>query len=50
MGYGSRALKALNAYFSGELVGVDEVPHAEPSYPNPGLVDEVRGHAGFRRT
>lgn len=41
MGYGSRALKVLNSYFSGEIMNVDEVARAEPSYPDPGLVDEV---------
>jgi N-acetyltransferase 10 len=41
MGYGSRALKVLNSYFSGEILNVDEVSRAEPSYPDPGLVEEV---------
>lgn len=43
MGYGSRALKALNAYYSGEIVSVDEETRAEPEYPFPGKVGKVRG-------
>lgn len=41
MGYGSRALKALNAYYSGELMNVDEETRAEPEYPFPGKVGKV---------
>lgn len=44
MGYGSRALKALNAYYSGEIMSVDEETRAEPGYPFPGKV----GKACFR--
>lgn len=43
MGYGARALQALNAYYSGEYFNVDEVPQVEPSYPDPASFDEVRG-------
>ena len=41
MGYGSRALKALNAYYSGEIMNVEEETRAEPEYPFPGKVDKV---------
>ncbi|EIW59415.1 DUF699-domain-containing protein [Trametes versicolor FP-101664 SS1] len=40
MGYGARALQALNAYYSGEYFNVDEVPQVEPSYPDPASFDE----------
>ncbi|KAF8876384.1 GNAT acetyltransferase 2-domain-containing protein [Infundibulicybe gibba] len=39
MGYGSRALKALNAFYSGELYNVDEVSRAEPEYPDATVID-----------
>ncbi|EMD40168.1 hypothetical protein CERSUDRAFT_46607 [Gelatoporia subvermispora B] len=42
MGYGARALQALNSYYSGEYFNVDEAPSSEQSYPNPAAVDEVR--------
>jgi N-acetyltransferase 10 len=41
MGYGSRALKALNSYFSGEYVSLDEGDGQEESYPDPSFVDPV---------
>jgi N-acetyltransferase 10 len=41
MGYGSRALKALNAYYSGENLNVDEDTRVEPEYPFPGKVGKV---------
>lgn len=41
MGYGSRALKALNSYYSGEVLSVDEETHVEPEYPFPGKVGKV---------
>ncbi|KAH7909573.1 GNAT acetyltransferase 2-domain-containing protein [Hygrophoropsis aurantiaca] len=34
MGYGSRALKALNSFYSGEFFSLDEATRAEPSYPD----------------
>ncbi|OCH85192.1 DUF699-domain-containing protein [Obba rivulosa] len=40
MGYGARALQALNSYYSGEYFNVDEAPESEHSYPNPAAVDE----------
>ena len=43
MGYGARALQALNAYFSGEYFDVGEgAMEAEQSYPDPANFDEVR--------
>ena len=41
MGYGSRALKALNSFYSGEYFNLDEATHAEPSYPDATAVDPV---------
>lgn len=41
MGYGSRALKVLNAYYSGEIMNVEEEPRVEPEYPFPGKVGKV---------
>lgn len=41
MGYGSRALKALNAYYSGEIMNVEEEVRVEPEYPFPGKVNKV---------
>ena len=41
MGYGSRALQALNAYYSGEYFNVDEAEKAEEAYPDPTVVAEV---------
>ncbi|KAM5539482.1 hypothetical protein V8D89_006934 [Ganoderma adspersum] len=41
MGYGARALQALNAYFSGEYFDVGEgAMEAEQSYPDPASFDE----------
>ncbi|PSS34190.1 hypothetical protein PHLCEN_2v1757, partial [Hermanssonia centrifuga] len=40
MGYGSRALQALNSFYSGEYFNLDEVAEPEYSYPDPSLVDE----------
>ncbi|KAH9933175.1 GNAT acetyltransferase 2-domain-containing protein [Epithele typhae] len=40
MGYGARALQALNAYYSGEYFDVDEAAKAEQSYPDPANFDE----------
>ncbi|KAG6370533.1 GNAT acetyltransferase 2-domain-containing protein [Boletus reticuloceps] len=39
MGYGSRALKALNSFYSGEYFNVSENSLSEPSYPDVTLVD-----------
>ncbi|KIK34278.1 hypothetical protein CY34DRAFT_813025 [Suillus luteus UH-Slu-Lm8-n1] len=39
MGYGSRALKALNSFYSGEYFNLDEATSAEPSYPDASALD-----------
>ncbi|ETW81501.1 hypothetical protein HETIRDRAFT_64813 [Heterobasidion irregulare TC 32-1] len=39
MGYGARALQALNAYYSGEYFNLDEAPRDEPVYPDVAAVD-----------
>ncbi|KAJ6606812.1 GNAT acetyltransferase 2-domain-containing protein [Mycena sp. CBHHK59/15] len=39
MGYGSRALQALNSFYSGEYYNYDETELAPPSYPNLGDID-----------
>ncbi|KAJ6520530.1 GNAT acetyltransferase 2-domain-containing protein [Mycena sanguinolenta] len=39
MGYGSRALEALNAFYSGEYYNFEEAESAAPSYPNLGAFD-----------
>ncbi|KAG1724282.1 helicase-domain-containing protein [Suillus occidentalis] len=41
MGYGSRALKALNSFYSGEYFNLDEATSAEPSYPDASALDPV---------
>jgi len=41
MGYGARALQALNAYYSGEYLNLDEESREEPSYPDASAVDDV---------
>ncbi|KAL5482507.1 NAT10 [Sanghuangporus weigelae] len=39
MGYGARALQALNSYYSGEYFNLDESTREEYSYPNPAQFD-----------
>ncbi|PPQ68401.1 hypothetical protein CVT26_006073 [Gymnopilus dilepis] len=39
MGYGSRALQALNAFYSGEYFNLDEASKPEVQYPNPAAID-----------
>lgn len=41
MGYGARALQALNSFYSGEYLNVDEASRPEPSYPDATVVDPV---------
>ena len=41
MGYGARALQALNSYYSGDYFNLDESIKEERSYPNPGQTDPV---------
>ncbi|KAI0059576.1 DUF699-domain-containing protein [Artomyces pyxidatus] len=40
MGYGARALKALNSYYSGEYFNLDEAPKGEESYPDAAAIDD----------
>ncbi|KAH9948851.1 GNAT acetyltransferase 2-domain-containing protein [Amylocystis lapponica] len=40
MGYGARALQALNSFYSGEYFNLDEDAPLEQSYPDPAAVDE----------
>jgi N-acetyltransferase 10 len=42
MGYGSRALQALNSFYSGEYFNLDESTPAELEYPDPAATDLVR--------
>lgn len=42
MGYGARALQALNTYYSGEYFNLDESAKPEVSYPNAAAIDDVR--------
>ncbi|KXN84178.1 UPF0202 protein KRE33 [Leucoagaricus sp. SymC.cos] len=39
MGYGSRALEALNSFYSGEYFNLDESNRPEPSYPDATAID-----------
>ncbi|KAL0578886.1 N-acetyltransferase 10 [Marasmius crinis-equi] len=39
MGYGSRALQALNEFYSGDYINLDEIEKAEESYPDPAAVE-----------
>jgi N-acetyltransferase 10 len=41
MGYGARALQALNAYYSGEYFSLEEVARPEEVYPDSAVVPEV---------
>lgn len=40
MGYGSKALRALNSFYSGECFNLDEALSEEHSYPDPSAIDE----------
>ncbi|KIY73854.1 putative nucleolus protein [Cylindrobasidium torrendii FP15055 ss-10] len=40
MGYGSRAVQALNSYYSGELFDFDNAEKAEEHFPNPAIVEK----------
>lgn len=42
MGYGSRALRALNEFYSGECLSVDESTRTERLYPDASAIDPVR--------
>jgi N-acetyltransferase 10 len=41
MGYGSRALKALNSFYSGEYFSLDEASRPEPSYPDAAAISKA---------
>ena len=41
MGYGSRALQALNSFYSGEYFNLDETSRPEPSYPDAAAIDKA---------
>lgn len=41
MGYGARALQALNSFYSGEYFNLDETSQPEPSYPDPAAIDDT---------
>ncbi|TFY76095.1 hypothetical protein EWM64_g7915 [Hericium alpestre] len=40
MGYGARALQALNSYYSGEYFNLDEAPKTDENYPDVAAVEE----------
>jgi hypothetical protein len=42
MGYGARALQALNEYYSGTYINLDETLREEETYPDPTSFDGVR--------
>lgn len=41
MGYGARALQALDAYYSGQYMNLDEVDKPKPSYPSSAAIPDV---------
>lgn len=41
MGYGSRALKALNSFYSGEYFNLDESSKPETQYLDPAAIEPV---------
>lgn len=41
MGYGARALQALNAYYSGEYFSLSEEQREEPLYPSAAAIHSV---------
>lgn len=42
MGYGSRALQALNSFYSGEYFNLDESITMKTQYPDAAAIDPVR--------
>lgn len=40
MGYGARALQALDAYYSGQYMNLDEVDKPKPSYPSSAAIPD----------
>jgi hypothetical protein len=48
MGYGARALQALNAYFSGEYFNLDETAKVDVAYSDIASINEVcQNHASI---
>ena len=41
MGYGSRALQALNSFYSGECLSLDEASKQDTEYPDPTAIEPV---------
>jgi N-acetyltransferase 10 len=41
MGYGARALQALNAYYSGEYFNLDETAKVDVAYSDIATINEV---------
>lgn len=41
MGYGARALQALNAYYSGEYFNLDETTKVDVAYSDISTINEV---------
>ena len=41
MGYGSRALQALNSFYSGECLSLDESSKQDTEYPDPTAIEPV---------
>jgi N-acetyltransferase 10 len=48
MGYGSRALQALNSFYSGECLSLDESSKQDTEYPDPTAIEPVSNF--FSRT
>lgn len=46
MGYGARALQALNSFYAGELSNLDELPEEDPaeSFAAASRFEKVRRH------
>ena len=44
MGYGTRALHALNSFYSGEYFNFSEATAPEGEYPDPMAIDRVSVH------
>jgi len=42
MGYRSRALEALDSFYSDEYFNLDETPKPDMHYPNPSEIDPIR--------
>ena len=50
MGYGARALQALNAYYSGEYFNLDETAKVDAAYSDIAAINEVcQNHAAISK-